>query len=330
MLKVEFHFDFGSPNAYLAHLVIPEIEQRTGVKFEYVPVLLGGVYKLTGNRSPAESLAGIKNKPDYERLETARFLKRHGITRFRPNPFFPVNTLTIMRGAIAAKLLGVFERYVDEIYRQMWSEPKKLDDPAVLRAALLDSGFDADRFEELVQDAEVKTRLLDNTERSVARGTFGSPTFFVCDEIFFGKDRLRDVEELITATRENRDDSTIAQNIDVILKRFEQPDEVRNFEKGMFETVRIGGMTIGRATYEPGWRWSLHVGPALGASSCSVEHVGIVVSGRATAAMDNGAITEMRPGDAFHIAPGHDSWVVGNEPYVSLHFLGADHYAEHS
>ena len=330
MPKVEFHFDFGSPNAYLAHLVIPEIEQRTGVKFEYVPVLLGGVYKLTGNRSPAESLAGIKNKPDYERLETARFLKRHGITRFRPNPFFPVNTLTIMRGAIAAKLLGVFERYVDEIYRQMWSEPKKLDDPAVLRAALLDSGFDADRFEELVQDAEVKTRLLDNTGRSVARGTFGSPTFFVGDEIFFGKDRLRDVEELITATRENRDDSTIAQNIDVILKRFEQPDEVRNFEKGMFETVRIGGMTIGRATYEPGWRWSLHVGPALGASSCSVEHVGIVVSGRATAAMDNGAITEMRPGDVFHIVPGHDSWVVGNEPYVSLHFLGADHYAEHS
>ena len=330
MPKVEFHFDFGSPNAYLAHLVIPEIEQRTDVKFEYVPVLLGGVYKLTGNRSPAESLAGIKNKPDYERLETARFLKRHGITRFRPNPFFPVNTLTIMRGAIAAQLLGVFEHYVDEIYRHMWSDPKKLDDPAVLHAALLESGFDADRFEELVRDVEVKTRLLDNTERSVARGTFGSPTFFVGDEIFFGKDRLRDVEELITATRANRDDSTIAQNIDVILKRFEQPDEVRNFEKGKFEIVRIGGMTIGRATYEPGWRWSLHVGPALGASSCSVEHVGIVVSGRATAAMDNGATTEMRPGDVFHITPGHDSWVVGNEPYVSLHFLGADHYAEHS
>ena len=140
MPKVEFHFDFGSPNAYLAHLVIPEIEQRTGAKFEYVPVLLGGVYKLTGNRSPAESLAGIKNKPDYERLETARFIKRHGITRFRQNPFFPVNTLTIMRGAIAAQRLGVFERYVDEIYRHMWSEPKKLDDPAVLRAALLDLG----------------------------------------------------------------------------------------------------------------------------------------------------------------------------------------------
>ena len=201
MAKVEFHFDFGSPNAYLAHLVIPEIEQRTGAKFEYVPVLLGGVYKLTGNRSPAESLAGVKNKPDYDRLETARFLKRHGITRFRQNPFFPVNTLTIMRGAIAAQMLGVFERYVDEIYRYMWSEPKKLDDPAVLRAALIESGFDAERFGALVQDAEVKARLFDNTERSVSRGTFGSPTFFVGDEIFFGKDRLREVEEMILATR---------------------------------------------------------------------------------------------------------------------------------
>jgi 2-hydroxychromene-2-carboxylate isomerase len=200
MPKVEFHFDFGSPNAYLAHLVIPEIERRTGAKFEYLPVLLGGVYKLTGNRSPGESLAGIKNKPDYERLETARFIKRHGIACYRPNPFFPVNTLTIMRGAIAAQKLGVFERYVDEIYRHMWSEPKKLDDPAVLRAALLESGLDAERFAALVQDADVKARLLDNTERSVERGTFGSPTFFVGDEIFFGKDRLRDVQEMILAS----------------------------------------------------------------------------------------------------------------------------------
>jgi 2-hydroxychromene-2-carboxylate isomerase len=201
MPKVEFHFDFGSPNAYLAHLVIPEIEQRTSAKFEYVPVLLGGVYKLTGNRSPAESLAGVKNKPDYERLETARFIKRHGITGFRNNPFFPVNTLTIMRGAVAARTLGVFERYVDEIYRHMWSEPKKLDDPSVLRAALRESGFDAERFGELVQDTDIKARLLADTEHSVERGTFGSPTFFVDDEIFFGKDRLRDVEEMILAAR---------------------------------------------------------------------------------------------------------------------------------
>ena len=195
MPQVEFHFDFGSPNACLAHLVVPEIERRTGARFDYVPVLLGGVFKLTGNRSPAEAFAGIRNKPDYERLETERFLKRHRIEAFRRNPFFPVNTLTIMRGAIVAQRLDVFERYVDEIYRHMWSEPKKLDDPAVLRDALTQSGFDADRFAELVQGPEVKQGLLDNTTGSVERGTFGSPTFFVGDEIFFGKDRLRDVEE---------------------------------------------------------------------------------------------------------------------------------------
>jgi 2-hydroxychromene-2-carboxylate isomerase len=201
MVTVEFHFDFGSPNAYLSHLVIPQIEHRTGVKFAYVPILLGGVFKLTNNRSPAESLVGIKNKLDYERLEMHRFLRRHGITRFQSNPFFPVNTLMLMRGAIAAQSLGVFARYVDEMYRHMWAEPKKMDDPTVLRAALDESGLNSERFFELVQTAEVKDRLLQNTQRSVERGTFGAPTFFVGEEIFFGKDRLRDVEELIMASR---------------------------------------------------------------------------------------------------------------------------------
>src|SRR6202012_5065020 len=170
-MQVEFHFDFGSPNAYLSHRVIPAIEARTGARFRYIPVLLGGVFKLTGNRSPAEAFTGIRNKPDYERLETERFVKRHGIIDYRRNPFFPVNTLTIMRGAIAAQRLGVFERYVDEISRHMWVEPKKLDDPLVLRDALVESGFDHDRFAELVQDAEIKAQLRVNTERSVARGT---------------------------------------------------------------------------------------------------------------------------------------------------------------
>ena len=201
MVKVEFHFDFGSPNAYLSHLVIPEIVGRTGVDFRYVPILLGGVFKLTNNRSPAESLAGIRNKPEYERLEMSRFLQRHRITRFQFNPFFPVNTLTLMRGAIAARSLGVFDRYVDGMFRHMWADPKKLDDPGVLRAALEESGLDAERLLVLVQTREVKDELLANTERSVARGTFGAPTFFVEDEIFFGKDRLRDVEERILELR---------------------------------------------------------------------------------------------------------------------------------
>jgi 2-hydroxychromene-2-carboxylate isomerase len=197
MSKVEFHFDFGSPNAYLSHLVIPDIERRTGARFRYVPVLLGGVFKLTNNRSPAENLVGIRNKPEYQRLETARFVARYGITQFTANPFFPVNTLVLMRGAVAAQKLGVFDRYVGEIYRHMWEEPKKMDDPDVLRAALAESDLDAEQLLTLAQNADVKNELLVNTQRSVERGTFGSPTFFVGDEIYFGKDRLRDVEEAI-------------------------------------------------------------------------------------------------------------------------------------
>jgi 2-hydroxychromene-2-carboxylate isomerase len=200
MTAVEFHFDFGSPNAYLAHRVIPGIEQRTGAKFEYVPVLLGGVFKLTGNRSPAEAFAGIKNKPEYAQLETERFVKQQGISNFSRNPFFPVNTLTLMRGAIAAQRLGVFERYVEEMFQHMWADPKKMDDPEIWRSMLAAAGFDAPQFAALVQDSGIKATLLANTERSVARGTFGSPTFFVGNEIFFGKDRLRDVEELLGST----------------------------------------------------------------------------------------------------------------------------------
>ena len=196
-VKVEFHFDFGSPNAYLAHLVIPGIVARTGVPFEYVPVLLGGVFKATNNVSPAVSLKDIKNKGEYAQLETRRFLKQHGITRYAPNPHFPVNTLQIMRGAIAAKRLGVFERYVDEVYRHMWAEPKKMDEPDVIQAALVESKLPAAELIALSQDPGVKQELIGNVERSVARGAFGSPTFFVGDEIYFGKDRLREVEEEI-------------------------------------------------------------------------------------------------------------------------------------
>jgi 2-hydroxychromene-2-carboxylate isomerase len=201
MAKVEFHFDFGSPNAYLSHLVIPDIERRAGATFEYVPILLGGVFKMTNNRSPLESFQGVRNKLEYQSLETERFIRRHGITRFASNPFFPVNTLMIMRGAVAAQMEGIFARYVDEVFRHMWAEPKKMDDPAVARAALEESGLDGARLLERTQDPAIKDRLLGNTQKSVDRGSFGSPTFFVGDEIFFGKDRLRDVEEEILATR---------------------------------------------------------------------------------------------------------------------------------
>ena len=197
MSSVEFHFDFGSPNAYLAHRVIPAIEARTGARFRTVPVLLGGVFKATGNRSPMEAFAGIPNKLAYEQLEMQRFVRRHGIAGFRRNPFFPVNTLTIMRGAVAAELDGGLAPYVNAAFHDMWEDPKKMDDPAVIRAALQESGLNADAILARTQDADVKAKLIANTGQSVARGTFGSPTFFVGDAIYFGKDRLREVEEAI-------------------------------------------------------------------------------------------------------------------------------------
>jgi 2-hydroxychromene-2-carboxylate isomerase len=196
-LRVEFQFDFGSPNAYLAELALPAIERRTGVKFAYVPVLLGGIYKLTGNMSPADSLRGIKNKPEYQALETQRFIRRHNITRFRQNPFFPVNTLMLMRGAVAAEFEGVFEPYFRAAFHHMWEEPKKMDDVEVFKAAFKSSGIDIDRLMARAQQEDVKKRLIDLTNDAVARGAFGSPTFFVGDEMFFGKDQLRDVEEEI-------------------------------------------------------------------------------------------------------------------------------------
>ncbi len=116
-------------------------------------------------------------------------------------------------------------------------------------------------------------------------------------------------------------------DVDFLIKRFEQPDEVRMFTKGKFEIVKIGSMTIGRASYESGWKWSEHVGPATGATSCEVEHIGLVISGSAACQMNDGRYYEMKPGDLFSIGPGHDSWVIGDQPYISLHFLGAEHYA---
>ena len=197
MISVEFLFDFGSPNAYLSHLVIPEIEARSGVKFQYVPVLLGGVFKATNNVSPAVSLQGIKNKPQYSQLEMRRFLTQHKITTFTPNPFFPVNTLTIMRGAVFAQREGFFEKYVDEVYRHMWSEPKKMDDPEVIAAAFNESGLPSEAILRGIQLPEVKQQLIASVDDAVARGVFGSPSFFVGTALFFGKDRLRDVEEEI-------------------------------------------------------------------------------------------------------------------------------------
>jgi 2-hydroxychromene-2-carboxylate isomerase len=196
-VPLQFLFDFGSPNAYLCHQLIPQVEARTGARFEYVPILLGGLFKLANNRSPAEAFADIPNKRAYDQLETQRFLARHGLSRFKPNPFFPVNTLAIMRGAVAAQQLGCFEAYVDTVYGAMWERERNMADPAVIVAELEGGGLDAQALLAASQDAGVKQRLLLNTQGAHARGAFGSPTFFVGEEIYFGKDRLRDVEEAI-------------------------------------------------------------------------------------------------------------------------------------
>jgi 2-hydroxychromene-2-carboxylate isomerase len=211
-LKVQFLFDFGSPNAYLAARVIPDIERRTGTRFDYVPVLLGGIYKLTGNSSPADYLKGIRNKPEYMALETERFIRRHGITTFRRNPFFPVNTLQLMRGAVAAEAEGVFWPYFQAVCHHMWEEPKKMDDLDVMLEALTLSGIDANKIVARSQDPAVKNRLMELTQSAVDRGAFGSPTFFVNDEMFFGKDQLRDVEEEILAQRRAAETSGLPES----------------------------------------------------------------------------------------------------------------------
>jgi 2-hydroxychromene-2-carboxylate isomerase len=197
MKAVKFYFDFGSPNAYLCHKVIPTIETRTGAVFEYVPILLGGIFKMTGNQSPATAFAGIKNKPEYDDLEIRRFVQRHGLHQYRTNPHFPINTLNLMRGAVAAQKLGVFDIYVQGIYADMWERERKMDDPEVLRAALAEKGLPINDLLSLSQSNEVKSELISNTEAAVAAGAFGSPTFLVGTELFFGKDRLREVEEEI-------------------------------------------------------------------------------------------------------------------------------------
>lgn len=196
MKEVDFIFDFGSPNSYLAHRLMPGIAARTGAKVNYTPCLLGGIFKLTGNQSPAFAYAGIKNKLEYEMLEMRRFVEAHRIA-FTMNPHFPVNTLLIMRGAVAAETLGVAARYIDAVMDHMWADPKKMDDPAIVDAALKSSGLDASAILERAQSPDVKAKLIANTDAAVARGVFGAPTFFVGKEMWFGKDRLRDVEEFL-------------------------------------------------------------------------------------------------------------------------------------
>ena len=194
-VTIDFIFDFGSPNAYLAAKVLPDIARRTGARINLIPCLLGGIFKATNNRSPAEAFGPVKGKLAYEMLETRRFVARHGLTAFRFNPHFPVNTLMIMRGLLAARRLDVGERYLELVLAAMWEAGEKMDDPEIVRRVLSVGGLDADAILAGTQDPAVKAELVANTEAAVARGVFGIPTFFVGEEMFFGKDRLGQVEE---------------------------------------------------------------------------------------------------------------------------------------
>ena len=194
---VDFIFDFASPNAYLVHKIVPEIEARTGASFNYIPCLLGGIFKATGNQAPMIAFGDIKNKPEYEALEMQRFIARHNLTDFKMNPHFPVISLMLVRGALVAERDGYLMKYIDAMVDAMWERGLKLDDPEVLHKAYADAGFDANKIMTDMSDDAIKAKLMENTNAAVARGAFGIPTFFVGDEIFFGKERLGQVEDML-------------------------------------------------------------------------------------------------------------------------------------
>jgi len=193
---IEFFFDFGSPTTYLAHTQLPRIARETGAALQYRPMLLGGVFKATGNTSPVT----VPAKGRWMGQDIARWAKRWGVP-FTFNPHFPINTLTLMRGAVGLQMRqpASFTRYVDAVFQAMWVTPRNLGDAAVLAATLTEAGFDAEAFVALVGDPEVKARLVANTEEAVARGAFGAPSCFVGDQLFFGQDRLDFVREAATA-----------------------------------------------------------------------------------------------------------------------------------
>ena len=194
---VDFIFDFASPNAYFAHKALAGIVERTGTHINYIPCLLGGIFKATGNQAPMISFASVKGKNDYMMLEVRRFVTKHKLTKFRMNSAFPVSSLMLIRAAIACEQDGRLMEFIEAGLQLMWEADKKMDDPDVFVAEITKAGFDGANLLERTQDPEVKAKLMANTKAAVERGVFGVPTFFVGDEMFFGKDRLDQVEEEI-------------------------------------------------------------------------------------------------------------------------------------
>ena len=192
---LDFIFDFGSPNAYYSMKALPGILERTGADLNLIPCLLGGIFKSTNNNPPMVAFGDVQGKLAYEQLESTRFEKKHGITDFTFNPHFPVNTLLLMRGAVAAEMDGCLEAYVEAGLKAMWEDGQKMDDPEVFQQAMTAAGLDGENLLARTADPEVKAKLIDNTAKAVERGAFGIPTFYVGDEMFFGKERLGQVEE---------------------------------------------------------------------------------------------------------------------------------------
>ena len=198
MAKLDFIFDFGSPNAYYSYKVLPDILERTGAEMNIHPVLLGGLFKITGNQPPMMAFGQVKGKLEYEMLEAKRFAEKHKLTEFKFNAHFPVNTVSIVRGLLAAQELDCEKQYIDIVLSAMWEQSLKMDDPEVMAKALSDGGLNAEAILALIQTDPIKDKLKANTQTAADRGAFGIPTFFVGDEMFFGKDRLDQIEEALS------------------------------------------------------------------------------------------------------------------------------------
>ena len=198
-MKVDFIFDIASPNAYFCHQLIPGFEERTGVKFNYVPCLLGGIMKLSGNQPPFVAFADIKNKNNYQFIEIERFIKQHKLDKYKFNSHFPQNTVNVQRGAIAAQELDIFDQYIEVMLCAMWEEGKNLSDLGVLQETLINNKRDAEAIIQIVTSQECKDKLIKNTSEAVDKGAFGVPTFFMDEQIFFGKDHLYQLEEYINS-----------------------------------------------------------------------------------------------------------------------------------
>jgi len=194
---IEFLFDFASPNAYLSYHVLKDVAERHDAALSLTPVLLGGLFKLTNNQAPMQAFADVKGKLDYDMLETQRFIAAHRLDRFRFNPYFPINTISLMRGFIAARQMGIEQRYVDANLEAMWEQERNMEDPSEAQAVWSAAGLNAEALLQAIQMQSVKDALLHNTEQAAARGAFGVPTFFLGDEMFFGKERIAQIEAMI-------------------------------------------------------------------------------------------------------------------------------------